>query len=297
MSQLPNPLGGERLRTSWRGHDVAYVRRGEGPPIVLVHSVHACAWSMEWRHIVPGLASRFTTYSPDLLGFGASAHPPLDYTAKLYVQLLRDFLVEVVREPAVLVGSSLGGTYAIALAAEHPEVATSVCAVGPAGVTRLTQSPGALNRTFKRVLRSAGPGATLFSMFSSRASIRFFLKGIYADDRMLTDELVDLYWQSAHQPNAHYAPASFLGMSLNLDIRSALPAMACPFLLAWGKDATQTPLEEAAGVRALRPEDPFVVLPGGDLPHEESPELFRTALERFIDSSREPEGSGRPPIR
>ena len=88
---------------------------------------------------------------------------------------------------------------------------------------------------------------------------------------MMNDELVDLYWQGAHQPNAHYAPASFLGMSLNLDVRSALPAMPCPFLLAWGRDAGQTPLKEADAVRALRPNDPFVVLPGGDLPHEESP--------------------------
>ena len=69
---------------------------------------------------VPGLASRFSTSSLDLLGFGASAHPPLDYTASLYVDLLRDFLVDVVREPAVLVGSSLGGTYAIAVASENP---------------------------------------------------------------------------------------------------------------------------------------------------------------------------------
>ncbi len=289
MSPLPNPLGGERLRTSWRGHDVAYVRRGQGPPIVLVHSIHACAWSMEWRHVVPGLANRFTTYSLDLLGFGASAHPPLDYTAALYVELLRDFVAETVREPAVLVGSSLGGTYAIALAAEHPALAKAVCAIGPAGVTRLTASPGALNRTVKRVLRSSQAGASLFSMFSSKASIRFFLKDIYADPRFLTDELVELYWQSAHQPNAHLAPASFLGMSLNLDIRNALPAMACPFLLAWGKDAKQTPLTEAAAVRALRPDDPFVVLPGGDLPHEESPELLVTALEHLIDSGRRSE--------
>ncbi len=285
---LPNPLGGERLRTAWRGHDIAYVRRGEGPPIVLLHSIHACSWSMEWRNVVPRLASRFATFSLDLLGFGASAHPPLDYTARLYVELLRDFLVDVVREPAVLVGSSLGGTYAIAVASENPALVRAVCAIGPAGVTRLTHAPGATNRTVKRFFRSPHVGASVFSMFSSKASIRLFLKNIYADKTIMTDELVELYWQSAHQPNAHYAPASFLGMSLNLDVRSALAAMPCPFLLAWGRDAGQTPLKEADAVRALRPNDPFVVLPGGDLPHEESAELFVAALERFIDASARP---------
>ena len=281
---LPNPLGGERLRTSWRQHEVAYVRRGEGPPIVLVHSIHACAWSVEWRKLVPLLAPRFTTYSPDMLGFGASGHPALDYTARLYVELLRDFLVDVVKEPAVLVGSSLGGTYAIAVAAENPELVKAVCAVGPAGVTRLTHPPGAGNRMTKRFFRSPHLGASVFSAFVSKPSLRYFLKRSYADESNVTDELLDLYWQSAHLPGAHYAPASFLGMSLNLDIRGDLRRMPCPFLLVGGKDAGQTPLAEVKAVHALRPDDPFVVLPGGDLPHEESAGPFREALERFIDA-------------
>ncbi len=283
MTTLPNPLGGERRSFVWRGHEVSYVRRGEGPAVVLVHSIHACAWSMEWRNVVPLLSGRFTTYSMDFLGFGASAHPVLAYTSKLYVDLLEAFLVEVVRAPATLVGSSLGGTYAVAVAARRPEIAPRVCAIGPAGVTRLVDPGGLANSWVEDVFRTPHLGRALFSAFVSRASIRFFLKGIYHDPKMMTDEVIDLYWQSARQDNARLAPAAFLGMRLNLDIREDLKNMASAFMLVWGESASQTPLREADGVRALKPDAPFVVLPGGDLPHEESPSLFVAALGTFVD--------------
>lgn len=283
VSSLPNPLGAERRRFVWRGHDISYVRRGEGPPVVLVHAIHACAWSMEWRNTQPALAERFTTFSFDWLGFGASAHPPLSYTSALYVELLRDFLAEEVREPAALIGSSLGATYAIAVAARNPALVTRVCAIGPAGVTRLTNPASKANGWVEDMFRSPNLGRALFSALVSKASIRLFLKGIYYDPKVMTDEVVDLYWESARQPNARFAPSAFVGMQLNLDIRGDVATMPADLLLVWGEHATQTPLKEAAGVHALRPSAPLVVLPGGDLPHEESPREFVAAVTPFLE--------------
>lgn len=286
MTELPNPLGGERKRYRCRDHDVAYVQRGSGPAILLLHAIHACAWSMEWREVVPALSARYTTYSLDFLGFGASSHPPLHFTAEMYIELIRDFLTDVVREPAVLVGSSLGGTYAVSVAAEYPALVRAVCAIGPAGVTRLTVPGGAAGTVVQAMFRSEFPGTPLFAALVSKPSIRFFLKKTYFDKtRMLTSAVVDLYWASAAQHNARFGPAAFVGMRLNHDIRHALVAMPCPFLLVWGEHAEQTPFREAAAVHALRPRSPFVVLPGGDLPHEESPALFVSALFGFLDNA------------
>ncbi len=284
MTDLPNPLGGSRSRYPWRGHDIAYVKRGNGPPMLLVHSVHACAWSMEWRNVVPSLAARFTTYSLDLLGFGASTHPPIHFTADLYVELLRDFLADVIGSPAIVVGSSLGGTYAVAVAAKNPLFVRAVCAIGPAGVSRLHTPGGAANALVERLFRTPRFGKALFSALVSKPSIRFFLKGIYHDKRVLSDDVVELFWQSAQQDNARFGPAAFVGMQLNCDIRHALGAMPAPLMLAWGEFASQTPVKEAAPMRALRPDAAFAVFPSGDLPHEESPDAFVSALLQFIDS-------------
>jgi pimeloyl-ACP methyl ester carboxylesterase len=282
MSPLPNPLGGERLSTSWRGHQLAYVQRGVGPPMVFVHSVHACAWSMEWRTVVPTLSAHFTTYSLDLLGFGASDHPPLEFTGALYVELISDFLVEVVRAPCVAVGSSLGATYLIAAAARHPERVRAVCAIGPAGVTRLDSPGGAVSGLVQRFVRSERVGAAFFGALTSKRSIRMFLKDIYADPKVMTDEVVDLYWQSAKQPNARFGPAAFVGFRLSYNLRAELAAMTQPLMLAWGTAARQTPLKEAAAYQRVQPRAELVTLPGGDLPHEEHPEAFCAALLSFL---------------
>lgn len=43
------------------------------------------------------------------LGFGKSEKPNTVYTEVMWAELLRDFIVEVVREPVHLVGNSIGG--------------------------------------------------------------------------------------------------------------------------------------------------------------------------------------------
>lgn len=281
-SRLPNPLGGVRREWSWRGQRVAHVERGEGEPIVFLHSIHAAAWNAEWRRTMPHLAG-YRCLALDLLGFGASDRPAVHYTAQLYLQLIHDFLIEVVGEPALLVGSSLGGTYAIAIAADHPSLARGVVAIGPAGVSRLVHQGGAAFGAIEALFRAPALGRLLFSALVSRPSIRFFLKDIYAHG--LDDEAETLYWRSANQPNARFAPAAFVGMQLNWDIRERIAQVECPLLIAWGTEASQTPYREHAQVLARAPRADFVALPSGDLPHEEAADQFVAVLKEFASKT------------
>ncbi len=286
--RLPNPLGGERREWIWRGQRIAYVERAPlhrapvGPtaaePLVFIHSIHAAAWSAEWRNTMPAMHGHHC-YALDLLGFGASDRPAVHYTAQLYLQLIHDFLVEVVGEPALLVGSSLGGTYAIALAADHPHLVRGVVAIGPAGVSRLIHQGGAGFGAIETLFRAPALGRVFFSALVSRPSIRFFLKDIYAFGLDKTAE--ELYWLSANQPNARYAPAAFVGMQLNWDIRERLAHVDCPLLIAWGTEASQTPYKEAKQVLARAPHAEFAAFPSGDLPHEEAAEQFVAVLKEF----------------
>lgn len=276
--RLPNPLGGDRREWIWRGQRIAYVERGEGDAIVFLHSIHAAAWNAEWRRTVPQLAG-YRCLALDLLGFGASDRLAVHYSAQLYLQLVHDFLIEVVREPALLVGSSLGGTYAIAIAADHPQLARGVVAIGPAGVSRLIHQGGAGFGAIETLFRAPALGRLFFSALVSRPSIRFFLKDIYAGG--LDEEAETLYWQSANQPNARYAPAAFVGMQLNWDIRERLAHVECPLLIAWGTKASQTPYREHTEVLARAPRAEFAAFPSGDLPHEETADQFVAVLREF----------------
>ena len=54
-------------------------------------------------------------YAVDLLAFGASAKPIMEYTVELWQDLVVDFLAEFVEGPAMLVGNSLGSLIALAV--------------------------------------------------------------------------------------------------------------------------------------------------------------------------------------
>lgn len=53
--------------------------------------------------------SGYRVWAVTLLGFGHSEKPNIIYTELLWAELLRDFIVDVVKEPVHLAGNSLGG--------------------------------------------------------------------------------------------------------------------------------------------------------------------------------------------
>src|SRR4051812_4883585 len=83
LDDLPPTLPGAMHDWTWRGWRVRSTMLGkglgEGPPLVLVHSVHAAASSFEMRGIFEPLSQRFSVYAVDLLGFGKSERPAAPY--------------------------------------------------------------------------------------------------------------------------------------------------------------------------------------------------------------------------
>lgn len=89
---------------------------GAGPAIVLVHGTGGS--SRYWENLLPHLSGR-RIVAPDLLGFGRSPWPDVDYTVGLHVDALADALAG--EDGGVhLVGHSLGALLAVELAARDP---------------------------------------------------------------------------------------------------------------------------------------------------------------------------------
>ena len=79
----------------------------------------------------------------DLPGFGASPAPEVAGGARLYAELVLPALQEIASQPVVLIGHSFGGTVAVVLASEHPELVSSLVLVGSpvVRVPSATRSP------------------------------------------------------------------------------------------------------------------------------------------------------------
>ena len=207
---LENMIGGEEGTFRWRGHKVFYTRRGTGSPLLLVHSIHAAASSFEWREVVDALAANHTVYTIDLVGFGLSDRPRARYTARFFIGLIGDFAAQVIGKPCVLVASSLSAAYAIVLGARDPGRFPALVLIEPTGLVRLHEAPSTGGGTARFAFETPVVGTALFNGLVSKRSLRYYLERIYWDDSLVTDELIDAYFCTAHQPGAKFAPAALL---------------------------------------------------------------------------------------
>ncbi|MGP3914196.1 alpha/beta fold hydrolase [Nonomuraea sp. 10N515B] len=111
--------------------ELAFERRGSGPPLILLHGIghHWQAWSP----VLDRLAVSRTVIAIDLPGFGASPGLPdgIPYTAESLADAVESFCALLgVREPHVA-GNSLGGYIALELASRG--VVRTATALSPAG--------------------------------------------------------------------------------------------------------------------------------------------------------------------
>ena len=283
VDKLTNLIGGEEGGYEWRGRRIAFTKRGSGPPILLLHGIHAAAWSYEWHDNVDYLARGNTVYTIDLLGFGRSDRPAIRYSARLYISLISDFVHQVVGQPCVLVASSLSGAYAIVLGARDPERFPAIALIAPTGLVRLNKQAGVTNEAGRLAVEAPIVGTAMFNALVSKRSIRYYLEKTYSDDSIVTEELVDIYYWAAHQRGARHAPAAFLSGHLNIDVRHALRRLTQPALLVWGEEGSAAPIEEYRGFRAIKPDMELAVLtPAGDLPHDERPDDFNVILSTWL---------------
>jgi pimeloyl-ACP methyl ester carboxylesterase len=283
-----NACGGTPRPWRWRGYEIFATEAGEGPLVVLVHGIYAGASSYEYRKLFPLLARDHRVVAIDLLGCGLSQKPNLEYSAELFTELIVDALTAFGDEPTTLIGSSLGGAFAIRAAAranDRVRRLVTICPTGLGGV--LDEPPSGAQRGVAVTFRSPLLGEALWNGLASRPSLRWFLEHqSYADKASVTPEIVDHYYQVTHQPGARYVAAHFVGGLLNCDVARDLPFVEAPTLICWGEKAPWISKLSYAGEFLKLGQDSRLVTfaQSGLLPHEEEPEAMCAAIEAFLAS-------------
>jgi haloacetate dehalogenase len=119
--------GFRSFRIPTAGAEINGVVGGSGPPVLLLQG-----WPqthLEWRHVAPALAQRFTVVATDLRGYGDSSKPAGGENHAAYSKrALAQDQVEVMRrlgfERFAVVGHDRGGRVACRLALDHPQAVT-----------------------------------------------------------------------------------------------------------------------------------------------------------------------------
>ncbi len=193
---------------------------GEGTPIVLIHGFASDATS--WAPLETHLRHR-PVVRIDLPSHGKSPKLRIRCFADL-VKEVRTAVDDLHLDAAHLVGHSLGGAVALALADTRPRKIASLTLIAPGGL---------------------GPeidGATLTGLcYATRAeSLAPWLRRLAADESLITDGYARLAMAARNDPALRHAQAALADVlfpdgTQAFDLRAALDRVDMPTRIIWGK--------------------------------------------------------------
>lgn len=246
VSEPDTILKGEERRYPWKYGDIFYQVRGvrDAKPLLLIHGFGPGSSSYEWRKNADVLSEHFRVYTLDLLGFGLSDRPSIDYTPETFADLISDFLREAIGKPTVVVAHGLTCAYVVAEAYRRPQLFERLVLVSPSLdiLEENFQSP--FSSTVKFLLRTPLIGQFIYNTLTSRRAIRSYydLEG-FQNPGLITEELVEYIYSNAHQSNNRYPASSMLSDSLVMDISEPLARLQVPVVAIWGREDIFTPPE------------------------------------------------------
>jgi pimeloyl-ACP methyl ester carboxylesterase len=278
--------GGEERRYNWRGWRLAYQVAGEfgAPPVLLVHGVYAGASSYEFRKNFSELSEDFRVYALDLLGCGLSERPRLRYEPQDVAAQVEDFAREKIGASAYLISSSLSAALVVPAAVRSPRLFKKLVLICPTGLGNLDQPSGRLGDAVYSLFRMPILGNTLYNAIVSRRGIRYYLGSMaYYNPKSISNELVEDYYRTSHQPGAKYFPVAFVSGKLNLGLADYWPRVPHKSLIAWGQEARTTPVSQAQQFTRRNPRSELKIFRDAALlPHDERAETFNKAARVFL---------------
>jgi len=288
----------------WRGQSIYYVRAGQSsahPPLLLVHGFGAS--TDHWRKNIAGLSRDFEVWAIDLLGFGRSAKPKWQYSGDLWRDQLYDFIQEVIGQPVVLAGNSLGGYTSLCVAAQQPDAAAGLVLLNSAGPFNEDQptaeseavqseiQPPKQSDWIQRFLQESAKWFfqqslgrfLLFQYIRQPWVIRQTLEKVYLDKSAITDQLVEDIYRPSCDPGAVDVFASVFSTPQGEKVDTLLRQLKCPLLLLWGEaDPWMNARERSPKFRKYYPELTEYFLRAGHCPHDEVPNQVNSLLKEWL---------------
>jgi pimeloyl-ACP methyl ester carboxylesterase len=267
----------EKSRAAIREGKIAYVREGEGAPVVLIHGIPTSAFL--WRDVIPSLSREFAVCALDLLGYGDSDKPPkVDLSVRAQATYVAEFMMQVGLTHATVAGHDIGGGVAQLLALGRPELVKRLVLLDT--VAYDSWPVPEIDR-----LKDPAWDQIIETIDLRKGFKKALLRGIFHKDRV-TDSLVEEYVRpfDGVEGRRTYLRCARALNNRDLLIRAAeIEQLSLPVLILWGEaDDYQDPavgqrLADRLGAARL-----VVLKDAGHFLPEDQPEEIARLMRAFI---------------
>jgi len=263
------------------GHTIFYVAKGDGEPLLLLHGYGAGFWV--WEKQIETLSQSYRIYALDLLGHGYSDRPKIEYTPEIYIHFLRDFMDGVGIERATLIGNSMGGGIAWAVAAVSPEKVKRLVLISCVPPDPLNQVG---NESFRTLVAIKNIPFLPYLVMASRnrSYIRGALLECLSDGRLVTPEVLNRQYQMVRIEGTIWVLYSTLMNAKETSrFKDYLSFVQCPTLLIWGEKDLIFPLSVGENLhRAIKGSKLHIIEKSGHIAMWETPEEVNRVIFDFL---------------
>lgn len=223
--------------------NIHYWTMGTGPPLILIHGIGASV--KYWQYNIGPLSQHYHVYAMDLVGFGRSEKPSVEYSLTYSSNFVADFMDSQSIKQASLVGNSLGGLVCLQFAINFSERVDKLVLVDTAGL-------GPELTWILRLMTLPVLGEVLYG--PNRTQMRLFHRMLFYDKRFVTDEWIEQNLEMARLPGARSSFLSVLRYGVNLGglrpeilkpLLMRIPKITSPTLIVWGAQDRIIPLSHA----------------------------------------------------
>lgn len=249
---------------------LSYLSSGtNGQPLIWFHGVSGRA--SRWAHQMQHFSAHWQVFAPDARGHGCSGRTPGRYTWIHHARDASAFVDGVARQPAVLVGHSLGAIQALWVAAECPEkVAALVLEDPPLYAAERPDADFSRFQAMEMAVRARMTTDQILAAWPPTPGMSDVLRREYAEGLVQLDP-------------ENLTVTINLEATKGFDVDDCLERAHCPtLLLRAGASGVLSDADLARALGILSNGRATTIANAGHQIHAERNEEFRDHLERFF---------------
>lgn len=285
----------ERLMIPFSDGEMACNVSGNGPPLLLIHSINAAASGAEMADLAEEMSDTHRVYNLDLQGFGDSARPDVRYDVERFVSAIEAAVMAIQEAEACenvdAAALSLSCEFLARSASRHPGFYRTLTFITPTGFQKgADKLTGPVDATFEQrwlswILSRRTVGRSLYHALTWPFSIRFFLERTFGSE--LVDPMIYVAaLRTSRIEGAEHAPLAFIsGRLFSRDVTALYQSLEHP---VWVPHGTRGAFADftCAGWTFERPNWRLQPMDAGAMPHVEHPETFAEDYRAFLRRSQ-----------
>jgi 2-hydroxy-6-oxonona-2,4-dienedioate hydrolase len=258
-----------------KGSNIRYKEFGESrrssEHLLFLHGLGSS--SDRWIDIPEAFSRHCHTIAVDLIGFGGSDSPELNYTIKTFREFVLDFMrsIQIDDGRTTVIGHSLGGYIAAEIAIENRSMINRLVLIDSSG---MLDGPTPLLEEYLEAAISA-----------SHEKVKKVFEQLVAQSWRVIPILVDIFINRINRPGAKHAfeSAFFNSTGTQIGLHRLKKIQDVPTLVIWGKSDNLIPIEHSKLFEETISNTSLeIVDDAGHAPFAEKPAIVSEMLHEFF---------------